>query len=214
MRFRNREHAASLLGEHLQDFRGRHPLVLGVPRGGVPMARQVAEALGGDFDVILVRKLRAPDAPEYAVGAVDEHGRVLFSTPSISLPEGYLREEIRTQREILRKRQQAYRQVLPAADPAGRVVIIVDDGIATGASMRSAVHAVRSYEPREIVVATPVAHPDAVRSLEAEADAVVCLYAPATFQAVGQFYEDFSEVDDATVIGVLAKGPTVTTTPA
>jgi predicted phosphoribosyltransferase len=205
MRFKNREHAASLLADALHEYGARHPLVLGVPRGAIPMAVQIAEALGGDFDVVLVRKLRAPDYEEYAIGAVDEHGRVVFTTSPPKLPEGYLREEIRTQREILRKRHEAYRQRLPASDPASRTVIIVDDGIATGASMRCAVQAVRSYEPREIVVATPVAHPDALRMLEAEADAVVCLEAPSWFQAVGQFYEDFSEVNDEAVMAVLAR---------
>lgn len=204
MRYRNRDQAASLLAEALHASRGRHPLVLGVPRGGVPMAARIAEALAGDFDVILVRKLRAPDRADYAIGAVDEYGRVLFSRPSPKLPEGYLREEIRTQREFLRKRHDAYRRLLPPSDPASRSVIIVDDGIATGASMRCAVQAVRSYEPREILVATPVAHPEAVRALEAEADAVVCLQTPEPFQAVGQFYEDFDEVTDDAVMAVLS----------
>ncbi len=203
MRFSNRDEAARQLADALQSWRGQHVLVLGVPRGGVPMAATVAAALEGDLDVVLVRKLRAPHFAEVAIGAVDEHDRVLYST-TMHLPDGYLREEIRTQREILRRRRDAYRQVLPPADPAGRVVIIVDDGIATGASMRCAVQAVRSYEPRRIVVATPVAHPDAVRAVEAEADEVVCLAAPESFQAVGQYYDDFSEVDDDAVLDVLA----------
>ena len=205
MRFRNREEAAWLLAERLAAYRGRRPLVLGVPRGAVPMARIVAEALGGDLDVVLVRKLRAPEQPELAIGAVDETGAVLQGRYFGLASDEYLREEIRAQQEILRTRRERYsaRTGRPI-DPAGRVVIIVDDGIATGSSMLAAIRSVRARRPGKIVAAIGVAPPDSIRRMEAEADEVICLHAPDDFHAVGQFFEDFSEVTDEMVAAALS----------
>jgi predicted phosphoribosyltransferase len=204
MVFRNRGHAARLLVERLAPYRGQNPLVLGVPRGGVPMAQLIADALGGELDLVLVRKLRAPDQPELALGAVDESGAV-FRGPYFGLaPAAYIEREIRAQHEILQRRRELYGGS-PAADPSGRVVIIVDDGIATGASMIAAIHAVRARRPRRIVVAVAVAPLDTLDTLRAEADEIVCLHAPASFYAVGQFFSDFSEVSDAAVVEALAK---------
>jgi predicted phosphoribosyltransferase len=205
MLFRNREDAAMQLAERLDSYRGQHPLVLGVPRGAVPMARIIADALGGDLDVVLVRKLRAPGQPELAIGAVDEAGAVLKGHYfDLASPE-YLEEEIRTQQEILRKRRELYTRAQPALDPAGRVVIIVDDGIATGSSMLAAIASVRARRPRRIVIATGVAPPDSLARIGADADEVVCLYFPESFHAVGQFFADFSEVTDDMVVAALAQ---------
>lgn len=205
MRFANREEAATLLAEHLMGERGQNPLVLGVPRGAVPMARVIADALGGELDVVLVRKLRAPGQPELAIGAVDEAGTVLkgryFGIPS----DEYMRGEIRTQQEILRKRRELYMRAQPAIDPAGRVVIIVDDGIATGSSMLAAIASVRARKPRRLVVAIGVAPPETLERIRSQADDVVCLYSPADFYAVGQFFEDFSEVTDEMVVTALSR---------
>lgn len=203
MVFRNREEAARQLAERLAGYRGQNPLVLGVPRGAVPMAQIIAEALDGELDVVLVRKLRAPDQPELALGAVDESGAVFKGAYYGLASADYMRQEISGQQEVLRKRRELYTRARQPVDPAGRVVIIVDDGIATGASMITAIHSVRARKPRKIVVAVAVAPPESLAVLGAEADEVVCLHSPAGFYAVGQFFVDFSEVSDAMVVDAL-----------
>lgn len=207
MRFKNRDEAARLLAERLAPYRSQRPLVLGVPRGAVPIARTIADALDGDLDVVLVRKLRAPDQPELAIGAVDEAGHVLAGPYFDIVPEAYRREEIRTQQEILRKRRASYTGGPAPIDPAGRVVIIVDDGIATGSSMRAAIQSVKARNPLKVVVAVGVAPPDTLARLRREADEVVCLQAPREFYAVGQFFDDFSEVTDDMVVAILGRRP-------
>jgi predicted phosphoribosyltransferase len=205
MRFRNRQQAAELLAERLSAYRGSRPLVLGVPRGAVPMARIIADELGGDLDVVLVRKLRAPGQPELAIGAVDEGGHVLKGPYFDVASDEYVCEEIRTQLEIIRNRRALYTRTQPAIDPAGRVVIIVDDGIATGSSMLSAIRSIRARKPRKIVVAVGVAPPATLSRMKPDADDVVCLYATEDFYAVGQFFDDFSEVTDDLVVAALAR---------
>jgi predicted phosphoribosyltransferase len=205
MRFKDRDEAATQLAGRLVAYKGWNPLVLGVPRGAVPMARIIADALGGELDVVLVRKLRAPGQPELAIGAVDEAGSVLkgkyFDIPD----EAYVREEIRTQQDVIRARRQMYTRAQKAIDPAGRVVVIVDDGIATGSSMLAAIRSVRARRPRKLIVAIGVAPAQSLGQIEAETDEVVCLYAPADFHAVGQFFEDFSEVTDDMVVTALSR---------
>lgn len=203
MRFSNRDDAARQLAHRLYAYKGARPLVLGLPRGAVPMARVIADALDGDLDVVLVRKLRAAGQPELAIGAVDEQGRVLHGAYFDRMPEAYVREEIREQQALLRSRRARYTQTRPARDPAGRVVILVDDGVATGASMLAAVRSVRASGPSRIVVAVGVAPPETLDRLRADADEVVCLYAPASFGAVGEFFDDFSEVTDDMVLAAL-----------
>lgn len=205
MRFKNREEAATRLAERLARYRGRKPLVLGVPRGAVPMARLIAEVLDGDLDVVLVRKLRAPGQPELAIGAVDEVGTVVEGHYFHLADAEYLREEIRTQQEILRKRRELYTKAHPALSPAGRIAIIVDDGVATGSSMLAAIQAVRAKGPSRLVVAIGVAPPESLARLEAVADEVVCLHSTPEFMAVGQFFADFSEVTDEMVVASLSR---------
>jgi predicted phosphoribosyltransferase len=205
MRFRDREEAATLLSRRLAAYRGQKPLVLGVPRGAVPMARSIAEALGGELDVVLVRKLRAPGQPELAIGAVDEAGTVLKGRYFDIASDEYVQEEVRAQQEIIRKRRELYTRAQKAIDPAGRVAIIVDDGIATGSSMLSAIQAIRARHPSRIVVAIGVAPPGSLTRMRSEADEVVCLHAAEDFVAVGQFFEDFSEVTDEMVVAALSQ---------
>ena len=205
MRFKNRDEAAKQLAGRLAEYKGQNPLILGVPRGAVPMARTIADALGGELDVVLVRKLRAPGQPELAIGAVDEAGTVLKGRYFHVADEEYLRDEIRTQQDVMRARRKMYTRAQKAIDPAGRIVVIVDDGIATGSSMLAAIRSLRVRKPRELVVAIGVAPPQSLASIEAEADAVVCLYAPAEFYGVGQFFEDFSEVTDDMVVTALSR---------
>ena len=205
MRFRNREEAAALLATRLAAYHRHHPLVLGVPRGAVPMARIIADALDGDLDVVLVRKLRAPGQPELAIGAVDEAGHVLKGAYFDMASDEYLRAEIRTQQEIIRKRRTLYTEAQPAVDPAGRVVILVDDGLATGSSMLSAIRSVRVRQPQTIVVAVAVAPTATLARVRDEADEVVCLYSTEPFYAVGEYFDDFSEVTDPMVVAALSR---------
>jgi predicted phosphoribosyltransferase len=205
MRFKNREEAAKQLAGRLAAYKGRNPLILGVPRGAVPMARTIADALEGELDVVLVRKLRAPGQPELAIGAVDEAGAVLRGSYCDLADEEYLRDEIRTQQEVIRARRELYMRARAAIEPAGRIVVIVDDGIATGSSMLAAIRSVRARHPRKLIVAIGVAAGQSLRQIEGEADEVVCLSAPADFYAVGQFFEDFSEVTDDMVVSALSR---------
>ena len=138
MRFRNRDDAAMQLAARLVRYKDQTPLILGVPRGAVPMARIIADVLGGELDVVLVRKLRAPEQPELAIGAVDEAGTVLEGSYFHVADEDYVRQEVETQLDVIRTRRQMYGGAEKAANPAGRVVVIVDDGIATGSSMLAA----------------------------------------------------------------------------
>lgn len=204
MRFRDREEAARLLAARLEQYRGRRPLVLGLPRGGVPMARIVADALEGDVDVVLVRKLRAPDQPELAIGALDEAGHVVRGEYFSMAPEGYVQDEVREQQAVLRARRRQYTRARPPISPTARPVILVDDGMATGATMLAAVHTIRQQRPAQVVVATGVASRQALDQVRAAADEVVCLFAPPHFYAVGEFYEDFAEVGDDQVVAALA----------
>jgi putative phosphoribosyl transferase len=210
MRFRDREHAARLLAEKLSAYRGQHPLVLGIPRGAVPMAQIIAEALGGDLDVVLVHKLGAPHNPELAIGSVDETGRMYLSKLiwDLAITEDYIEQERQAQLTTLRARRAQYTPVRPPLDPTGRTVIVVDNGIATGASMIAALRAVRAQHPKKLIAAVAVAPSTTVERIRAEADEVVCLYTPDYFYAVGQFFEDFSQVTDEQAIAMLLQSST------
>ena len=205
MLFKNREHAARLLAQRLISYKGKNPLVLGIPRGAAPMAKIIAEALGGELDVVLVRKLGAPDQPELAIGAVDETGRVYLSdyVSEMGVSEDYLKDETEKQLATLRRRRAMYTPLRPPLDPSGRIVIVVDNGIATGATMIAALRATRAKKPRKLIGAVAVAPPATVARLSKEADSIVCLKAPADFYAVGQFFEDFSQVTDDDVVRFL-----------
>jgi len=204
--FKDRLDAARQLAAVLAPYRGRNPLVLAIPRGAVPMARVIARALDGEFDVVLVRKLRAPHAPEVAIGAVDESGWTYVAPHAASLgaDPAYIAAEKRQQLATLAARRARYTPVRAPIDPAGRTVIVVDDGLATGATMIAALHGLRHSQPARLVCALPVAAPDALERVRPLADEVVCLLAPADFQAVGQFYRSFDQVEDEEVITLLA----------
>jgi predicted phosphoribosyltransferase len=171
------------------------------------VGREVADFLGAPIEVVVPRKLRAPFNPEFAVGAVAEGGALVIDEDvGMGIGPAYLEQEIAAQRSEVSRRVQAYRGGRPLPGLAGRTAIVVDDGIATGATMVAALRAVRALGPDRLVAAVPVAPPDGVARLAKEADEVVCLSAPSLFHAVGQFYEDFSQVEDDEVMTLLAVG--------
>ena len=207
--FSNRAEAGQLLAEKLNKYAGREDvIVLGLPRGGVPVAYEVARRLGVPLDVFIVRKLGVPGFEELALGAIASGGvRVLNEDVVRALPNANELIESVTTRELaeLARREQIYRDGRPAPDIGGRTVILVDDGLATGATMRAAVAALRQLGAAKIVVAVPVGAADTCREIEQEVDETVCAMAPEWFQAVGQFYEDFSQTSDDEVRELLAR---------
>lgn len=205
--FGSRRDAALQLAKALSAYRGRNPLVLAIPRGAVEMGRIIADELGGDLDVVLVRKLGAPGNSEFAVGAIDETGwaYVADHAAMAGADAAYLAREQARQLDLLRERRTLYTPSRPPIDPKGRVVIVVDDGLATGATMIAALHAARAKGPARLVCAVPVAAPDSLRTVKSHADELVYLDAPYYFQAVGQFYREFPQVSDEEVVSLLEK---------
>ena len=211
MLFENREHAARLLAERLSAYyKNKNPLVLAIPRGAIGMAEIIADVLGGELDVVLVHKLGAPGQPELAIGAIDETGKVFLSGYGLDIDSAYLETEKQAQLEVLRKRRARYTPSRGPIDPHDRIVIVVDDGSATGSTMTAALRAIRRSEPKKLVGAVAVASPGAARAIAREADALVYLNVPADFYAVGGFFMDFSQVSDEEVTAILQKGePTI-----
>lgn len=209
MMFSDRLDAAARLCKALHAWQGRHPLVLAIPRGALPMGKLIAQQLDGELDVVLVRKLRAPGSPEFAIGSIDESGWAYIAphARSAGADEAYIDEEKRLQLAVLKDRRARYTPGRGAIDAAGRVAIIVDDGLATGSTMIAALHAVRSRNPATLVCAVPVASPDSLELVRPLADEVVCLHAPDDFYAVGQFYRTFGQVEDEEAIRLLAAAP-------
>lgn len=205
--FADRHDAAMQLADALARFRGQHPLVLAIPRGAVPIGAIVAQRLDGELDLVLVRKLHAPGAPEFAIGAVDESGWVYLAphANAVGASADYVARQKEQQMEELARRRDLYTPGRARVDAAGRTVIVVDDGLATGATMVAALHAVRQRAPARLVCAVPVASPEAVRLVGEYADEVVCLDTPRRFQAVGQFYASFPQLEDEEVIALLGQ---------
>ena len=211
MTFQDRNQAGIQLSAFLQDYqKDKNLLVLGLPRGGVQVAEGVAQALRAPLDVILLRKLPYPPQPELAIGAVAEDGSIFinqeFQNAVVQQPDS-LDPIVREQMGVIRNRAKLYRPHRHAHEVRGKTVILVDDGVATGATMKVAIHAARSGGASRVVVAVPVAAPSSLQELEAEADEVVCLDAPESFYAVGQAYENFDQVTDEEVCAILDRNP-------
>lgn len=207
--FQDRVDAGRRLGAALAGRVGAGAVVLGLPRGGVVVADQVARTLNAPLDVLVVRKIGAPRQPEFAIGAVSngEEPVILFQPDAVALvgvTDAQAAALAQEQLALVRQREQRYRAGRPAEPVEGRTVIVVDDGIATGATFLAAVECLRARKPGRLVVAAPVASAEAARLLEAKADDVVILDIPPRFQAVGQFYSEFGEVTDEEVLAILA----------
>lgn len=207
--YTDRTEAGRRLAKALQHYGGRRDVVvLALPRGGVPVGFEIARTLGADLDLMLVRKLGAPGQPELAVGAIATGGaRVLNRdiVTGLNLDDAAIEDVARSEQRELERRERTYRGERPGPEIAGRCVILVDDGLATGATMRAAVAAVRTQSPGRIVVAVPVAPPDAVTKLRSEADEVVCPETPEVFYAISQWYRAFPQVTDEEVQSLLAR---------
>src|SRR5215470_16849003 len=206
--FANRIEAGRLLAEELEKYAGRDDvIVLGLPRGGVPVANEVAKRLGAPLDVFIVRKLGVPGFEELAAGAIASGGvRVLNEDVMRAIPHADQTIEALTARETteLQRREKAFREGRPAPELRDRIAILVDDGLATGATMRAAVKALRQCGAAKIVVAVPVGPPDTCHEIEGQADETICLSTPEFFQAVGQYYDDFSQTTDEDVREILS----------
>jgi putative phosphoribosyl transferase len=206
--FEDRPAAGRALAGRLAEFKGRGDLaILGLPRGGVPVAWEVAQALGAPLDVFVVRKLGVPGHEELAMGAIAS-GNVRVLNPDVlrwyQIPDETIERVARVESAELERREHLYRDGRPLMPLAGRIVILIDDGLATGSTMRAAASAVRSLDPARIVVAVPVGAQETCTALGDVADQVVCLLTPASFSAVGQWYRDFSQTSDDEVRRLLA----------
>ena len=206
--FRDRSEAGRALATKLQHLRGAGVVVLALPRGGVPVAYEVARELDAPLDVIVVRKVGVPGQPELAMGAIGEDGVRVVNDEIVRVVGATAADFSRIEqieREELQRRAERFRGAAPRADLAGRVAVIVDDGIATGSTARAACHVARAHGADRVVLAVPVAAPDSVRALAGDADEIVCVEQPTWLQSVGQWYDDFTQVDDREVVDLLER---------
>lgn len=205
MYFHDRTEAATLLAERLAHYAGEHPLVLAIPRGAVPMAKVIADTLGGDLDVVLAAKIPAPANPEFAIGTVAENGWMQLAewADEVGASTEYIERQKQALMEKMRNRRSEYSALRAPVDPHDRIVIVVDDGLATGLTMIGALDALRKTQPRKLVVAVPVASMRALEDVGEHADEVICLSSPPHFRSVGQHYEDFTQVSDQEVTQIL-----------
>jgi putative phosphoribosyl transferase len=210
--FQDRSDAGRRLAKALLGYKGRNAVVLALPRGGVPVAAEVAAALDAPLDLILVRKIGVPTQPELAKGAVvDGAAPIVIRNEEVIGLSGTTADEfaMTCARELaeIERRRQLYIGERPRAEIAGQVVIVIDDGIATGATSRAALQAIRNRKPKELVLAVPVAPPDTIRELRQEVDVLICLETPELFAAIGYFYRDFRQVSDEEVVAILKRFP-------
>lgn len=208
-RFKNRTEAGGLLAQRLGPYAQRDDVVvLALPRGGVPVAFAIAQTLNVRLDILLVRKLGVPGHEEYAMGAIASGGWTVLhrdAVDTLGITKAAIDEVTRRESAELTRREQLYRGSRPPPNLRGRVVILVDDGLATGASMQVALQAVRAENPAQVIVAVPVSPPETLQSLRPQADEIVCILSPEAFHAVGLWYEHFDQTSDEEVIELLAQ---------
>jgi putative phosphoribosyl transferase len=210
--FRDRSDAGRRLAKALSEYKGRNAVILALPRGGVPVAAEVAAALGAPLDLILVRKIGVPTQPELAMGAVvDGAAPIIVRNEEVIELSGTTADEFNAEceRELaeIERRRQLYIGKRARAEIADQVVIVIDDGIATGATTRAALQAIRNRKPKELVLAVPVAPPDTIAELRRDVDNLICLETPELFGAIGYFYRDFGQVSDQEVVAILKRFP-------
>jgi predicted phosphoribosyltransferase len=206
--FSNRIEAGKLLAENIKGIVSFKSVILGIPRGGIIIANEVARALCAEFDVVLSRKIGAPSNPEFAIGAVSENGDIFINEGVLrqeNISKNYIEREKLCQMRVMQLRAESYRQIKRKVILTGKTVVISDDGVATGATMQAAIWAIRQEKPGRIVLALPVAPYDTLKKLAEEVDEIVCLRVPDLFSAVGQFYIDFPQVEDNEVLAVLSR---------
>ncbi len=205
--FRNRREAAERLAQALSAYRGQNPLILGIPRGSVPMAKIIADILNGELDVVLVHKIGAPNNPEFGVGSVSEFGDIYGPEDlgPYEIPIPYLSTAAHEEIIKLQEKRASYSPIRPPISPKNRVVIIVDDGIATGSTALAAIRAIHAQRPKKLILATPIAPPKAIERLQAEVDELIVLQSPLDFFSISQFYDDFPQVSDDEVLKTLAE---------
>jgi putative phosphoribosyl transferase len=206
--FADRAEAGRMLAERLAAMRLQHPLVLALPRGGVPVGAEIARRLHAPLDVVFVRKLGAPDQPELAVGAVADgtEPEIVLNTELVAmldLDEDYIAEAAKRELGVIEQRRREWAALRPAVEPAGRALIVVDDGVATGMTMQAALRQLKRRQPARLIAVAPVASREAVAMLRREADDVVYLTSPRRFGSVGSFYRSFLQVTDAEVAALL-----------
>jgi predicted phosphoribosyltransferase len=204
--FRDRQEAGRLLARELREYQGQNAVTLGIPRGGIVVARELARAIDAELDVVLAHKLRTPGHAELAMGSIAEDGKLFLNegvVRELGVAETYVQQEKRRQLAEIRRRVELIRQVRPKVPLRGRIVIVTDDGVATGATTQAALWAVRLEHPSKLVVALPVGPEDTVMRLAEDADEMICLRAPPLFAAVGQFYMRFQPVEDDELLQIL-----------
>ena len=205
-RFSDRRQAGALLAMELKQWRGRKAVVLGIPRGGIIVAEELSRRLEAELDIVLSRKLGAPNNPELAVGSVTEDGNVFLNeeiVSALSLGQGYIEKEKAYQMREIERRIALFRKARPKISLKDKSVIVTDDGVATGATMKAALWAARQEHPKKLIAALPVGPPETIQELSVIADEVLCLRAPEFFSAVGQFYAEFGQVEDEEVLEIL-----------
>ena len=206
--FADRKEAGVALGGELKDLVGQEAVVLGIPRGGIVVAREVARMLSADLDIVLSRKLGAPDNPELAIGSVSEDGKLFLHkwlVMELGVSHDYIEQEKARQMAEIARRTRLIREFLPRLPLKGRLAIVTDDGVATGATLRAALWACRQEKPQKLIVAVPVGPEETLRELAQDSDELICLRSPPDFSAVGQFYTVFAQVEDDEVIEILKK---------
>jgi putative phosphoribosyl transferase len=205
-RFADRREAGRLLAQQLSDYRSRKAVVLGIPRGGIIVAQELAHALEADMDIVLAHKLRTPGRAELAMGSVAEDGKLFLNEEVVSelgIDKTYVQQERARQMAEIKRRTELFRYSHPKVRLAGRIVIVTDDGVATGATTQAALRAVRLERPEKLIAALPVGPEDTIVRLSEDVDEMICLRAPPFFSAVGQFYVRFEPVEDEEVLAIL-----------